>query len=102
MKKITILAFVAIFTGLLFSICEKKETSTTQSSYIEEKKDLEIDTFEIYVSNLIKETGIDIYSLSNLEELSPIVNRIDKIIDKCIVQNEKKWIEFIGNGSILL
>lgn len=89
MKKITILAFLAIFTGLLFSRCEKKETSTTQSSYIEEKKDLEIDTFEIYVSNLIKETGIDIYSLSNLEELSPIVNRIDKIIDRCIVQNEK-------------
>ena len=88
MKKIMILALVAIFTGSLFSGCEKEGTSITQNSYIE-KKDIDIDTFEIYVSNLIKETGIDVYSLSNLEELSPIVNRIDKIIDKCIVQNDK-------------
>lgn len=72
-----------------FQDVRKKEISITQSSYIEEKQEIDIDTFEMHVSNLIKETGIDVYSLSNLEELSPIVNRINKIIDKCIVQNDK-------------
>lgn len=79
MKKILILAFVAMFASIMITGCEKEHRIITEDKIetygnLDEILNMSDEEYNEYVKELIERTGVDIYELSKIKEVKDVIN----------------------------